>query len=199
MKSRWKGETRVFPARQLAALILASSVCAFGCMSGAGSYRGDGQARGGGSWLNPALIIEFEEFSLDREYKATYRIDHLPSTRGNELRVGIAPVTQPRTGRRKPPWAGTHRDLGTLRFIVQAEGSTMLDCETPVTGLWWRRYDGDVPFGTRLVEPCPTFLPAATVRLTAPKTVTVLYTPGKDSPAEKVTVRLQAGGSTSAT
>lgn len=177
----------------MAPLLLVALV---GCSAGAESYRGDGRARSAGSWINPALIIEFEDFPLDHEYQAEYRFENMPSSRGNFIRFGISPVEQPAKGIGRPSWA-TDTDLGTLRFIVFGEnGRTILDCETDVRELTWLRLDRDSPFGTRKIEPCPNKLLEEDLRPGEPKTLEVRYVPGRDSPADRVRVRIQAGGTT---
>ena len=174
-------------------LVVLMLLTAVACGSGAGSYRGDGRARSTGSWLNPALIVEFDAFSLEAPYEALYRIEDIPSLRTNLLRLGISPVMVPQPGIRAPYWAsGTQ--LGTLRFIVSGQSETLLDCETPISELSWRRMDGDAPFGTRKIEPCPTNLWEDALEDQEPLSITVRYTPGDNSPAAEVRVRIQAGG-----
>ena len=175
----------------VASLSLAGS---HGCGAGAESYRGDGRARSGASWMNPALIIEFDEFSLDADYHAEYRIDRMPSLRRNAMRFGIATVQQPPNGVGSPWWAGAS-NLGTLRFTVMGNnGRTLLDCETEVGELSWDRFDGDSAFGTRFVGPCPTKLVDRELESGEPRSVKVHYVSGQQSPSEAVRVRIQAGG-----
>ena len=104
------------------------------CTSGARVYEGDGNARSSIHWINPALIVEFDQFSLASPYDAVYEIRRMPDLREKDLLLGIAPVDSPSDGVR-PGLGGDHK-LGVVSFIVvRSDGEILLDCDTSIADL----------------------------------------------------------------
>lgn len=162
------------------------------CSSGARVYEGDGQPRSSIHWFLPALIVEFDQFSLASPYDATYEIRRMPDPRGNDLLLGIAPIDPTPSGSGRPSWGGDHK-LGVVTFVaVRNDGKVLLDCETPIADLSWRRWDHDSPFATKRVGPCPLILEGSTLGPDDRAMIRFSYRPLRTSPDIKAIVRMQS-------
>jgi hypothetical protein len=141
--------------------------------------------------------IDFEKFSLDKPYRARYRLDGLPPHRSGYFAGLAVEVTQ--TDHAQQPTALVDRSVGVLDLRLQDNrGQTLFECKGPVEELQWSWVVGERlgRFASRGADRVKeSFIyPEYFEGPASPATLHVEYEPSDNAPAVVAWIRLNAGG-----
>ncbi|HEV8700422.1 MAG TPA: hypothetical protein VGV60_04015 [Candidatus Polarisedimenticolia bacterium] len=167
-------------------------------------YHGDGAISRIPHPLNPGFKVDFEEFSLSKPYRATYRVGGLPQRRRYDAyRAAIVVGLTPDEDAAWPPmpaWV-TSRPVGTMTLTLRdPSGTMMFHGSHEIASLRWKSFIDDLPYGrfhSPRGEKDPSwtlFLDSVDLEHQSPAELEADYVPGPDAPDRLARVRILAGG-----